>query len=134
MTRIPDSTGPTGGDGEASGATRAARERLRSERVIVEARIRSLESQHRAIVEGSRWTTDDDEHDPEGSTIAFERAAVASMSRDARNEIRELDAAQSRIENGTYGICEHCGQPIADVRLEVLPTARRCIRCTALRR
>ncbi|WP_328812689.1 TraR/DksA family transcriptional regulator [Rhodococcus sp. NBC_00297] len=111
-----------------------ARNRVAAERALTEARIVSLARQHQAIVEGSRWTTDDDEHDPEGSTIAFERAAIASMSREAREELRELDDAEMRIERGTYGQCEVCGGAISDPRLEALPTARRCIDCTSRRR
>lgn len=111
-----------------------ARAALVDARTATLRRIASLGAQHDAIVEGSRWTTDDDEHDPEGSTIAFERAAVASMSRDARDELDELDAAEQRIEDGTYGRCERCGRAIGEPRLEALPTARRCITCTSARR
>ncbi|MBY6312261.1 TraR/DksA family transcriptional regulator [Rhodococcus sp. NPDC003994] len=111
-----------------------ARTRLADARAEATARVASLEDQHRAIVEGSRWTTDDDEHDPEGSTIAFERAAVASMLRDARQDLRDLDEAEGRVDAGTYGTCEKCGREIADARLDALPAARRCIECNALRR
>lgn len=111
-----------------------ARSRVAAERAATEARIVSLARQHQTIVEGSRWTTDDDEHDPEGSTIAFERAAIASMSREARDELRELDDAELRVERGTYGVCEVCGAAIAEARLDALPTARRCIDCTSRRR
>ena len=69
----------------------------------------------------------------DGSTIAFERAAVLSLARDAEDEIRELDAAAVRVASGTYGTCERCGSPIADARLEALPAARRCIACVRMR-
>lgn len=111
-----------------------ARARIAQARAEATARVASLDEQHRGIVEGSRWTTDDDEHDPEGSTIAFERAAVASMLRDARQELRDLDEAEGRVDAGTYGLCERCGREIADVRLDALPAARRCIECNSLRR
>ncbi|MGB7363263.1 MAG: TraR/DksA C4-type zinc finger protein, partial [Rhodococcus sp. (in: high G+C Gram-positive bacteria)] len=108
--------------------------RVAAERAATVARIASLDVQHRTIVEGSRWTTDDDEHDPEGSTIAFERAAIASMIRDARDELRELDQAQDRLDRGVYGECEVCGSVIAQARLDAVPAARRCIDCTSRRR
>lgn len=107
--------------------------RIEEARSVVAARLESLRSQFAAIVEGSRWSTDDDEHDPEGSTIAFERATVASLARDAELELRELDAATERVASGTYGICERCGECIADARLDALPAARRCIRCVRAR-
>ncbi|MGU3431715.1 TraR/DksA family transcriptional regulator [Actinomycetes bacterium M1A6_2h] len=108
--------------------------RLRDQRRVVTLRIASLTAQHAAILEGSRLTTDDDEHDPEGSTIAFERATVASLLKDAQQELRELDAADRRVADGTYGVCEVCGEPIADARLEALPTARTCIAHASARR
>ncbi|GGG14023.1 DnaK suppressor protein [Rhodococcoides trifolii] len=111
-----------------------AEEHLHDQRRVVASRIASLTAQHAAILEGSRLTTDDDEHDPEGSTIAFERATVASLLKDAQQELRELDAADLRVSAGTYGICEVCGEPIADARLEALPTARTCIAHASARR
>ncbi|QCB50548.1 molecular chaperone DnaK [Rhodococcus sp. PAMC28707] len=77
--------------------------------------------------------SDDDEHDPEGSTIAFERAKVIGLARDAEDEVRELDSARERVASGSYGVCERCGSAIADPRLEALPAARRCIVCVRLR-
>lgn len=46
-----------------------------------------------------------------------------------RAEIRQIDDALSRIENGAYGLCRACGEPIDDKRLEAVPTASRCINC-----
>lgn len=107
--------------------------RIERERAVVVARLESLRAQYEAIVEGSKFTTDDDEHDPEGSTIAFERATVSSLARDAENEIRELNAAEERLAAGTYGRCDRCGALIAEPRLDALPAARRCIECVRLR-
>lgn len=107
--------------------------RIDDARAVVAARLASLRAQFAAIVAGSQWSTDDDEHDPEGSTIAFERATVLSLARDAEIELRELDAAAERVADGSYGVCERCGDPIADARLEALPAARRCIGCVRKR-
>lgn len=81
------------------------------------------------IKEASAWTSHDDEHDPEGVTIAFERAQVAGLLEMIHSELRDLDAAETRIHAGTYGQCERCGQPIGAERLEGLPATRTCIRC-----
>lgn len=107
--------------------------RIEAARATTVARLDSLRGQFDAIVAGSEWTTDDDEHDPEGSTIAFERAKVVGLAKDAENEIRELDEALVRLREGVYGICERCGTAIADVRLEALVAARRCIDCARRR-
>jgi RNA polymerase-binding transcription factor DksA len=81
------------------------------------------------IIEASAYTTNDDEHDPEGVTIAFERAQTAGLLDQARAELRALDAASERLAAGTYGTCLRCGGPIAAGRLEALPAATTCIRC-----
>ncbi|MBY4128573.1 TraR/DksA C4-type zinc finger protein [Rhodococcus fascians] len=96
-------------------------------------RLQSLRDELASVIEGSRWTTDDDEHDPEGSTIAFERAKIAALIGDAEAELRELDAAAARLAAGTYGDCDRCGTAIPAIRLEALPAARRCVQCVRLR-
>jgi DnaK suppressor protein len=96
--------------------------------------IASLTRQHERIVEGSEFTTNDDEHDPEGSTIAFEREQVSALLADARTELRALDAADERIAGGTYGTCARCGGPIGDGRLSALPAATTCVTCADRRR
>jgi RNA polymerase-binding transcription factor DksA len=45
----------------------------------------------------------------------------------AREQLDEVDAALERIDAGTYGRCERCGEPIGDARLEAIPAARFCI-------
>jgi RNA polymerase-binding protein DksA len=49
----------------------------------------------------------------------------------AQDAVTEIAAAIARLEAGTYGVCGECGDDIGAPRLEVLPTARRCIRCAA---
>jgi DnaK suppressor protein len=71
----------------------------------------------------------DDEHDPEGSTLAFERSQVDALIQQARHHLDEIDAAAARIADGTYGVCETCGRPIPADRLEARPVARTCIGC-----
>jgi DnaK suppressor protein len=50
------------------------------------------------------------------------------------DQLRDIDMAQRRIADGSYGSCTSCGQPIAAERLAARPTARTCIRCAGLRR
>jgi DnaK suppressor protein len=73
----------------------------------------------------------DDEHDPEGSTVAFERAQLAAVLDAAKGERAEIDAALTRIDAGSYGRCEVCGAAIAPERLHARPAARHCVRCAA---
>ncbi|TQF74752.1 dksa/trar family transcriptional regulator [Rhodococcus spelaei] len=109
--------------------TATARQRIAAERAEATHRIEFLTARLDDIIAGSHLTTDDDEHDPEGSTIAFDRAQVVGLLDDARRELDELTAAERRLEDGSYGVCEKCGRPIGTERLDALPAARRCIDC-----
>ncbi|WP_081830620.1 TraR/DksA family transcriptional regulator [Rhodococcus sp. UNC363MFTsu5.1] len=113
---------------ESAAAT--ARDRIAAEHTATVHRIESLTARLADILDGSELTTNDDEHDPEGSTIAFERAQVASLLDDARQELEDLDAARRRVEDGSYGVCVKCGRPIGVERLDVLPAVLRCIDCS----
>ena len=89
----------------------------------------ALEREHAAVVAASEDSNADDEHDPEGATIAFERAQLDSSIADLRAQVDQLDAALDRVAAGTYGICEVCGLPIPPERLAVRPAARTHVAC-----
>ena len=75
----------------------------------------------------------DDEHDPEGATIAFERAQLAGLLESAGDHLASLDDALDRLREGRYGTCEVCGRPIDPARLAARPAARTCITCASRR-
>ncbi len=102
---------------------------LRQERAETQRRLAGLTASFEEVVAASKDTNADDEHDPEGTTIAFERSQVGALVRQVRAHLAEIDAAQDRLAAGTYGVCERCGQPIASARLEARPAARTCIAC-----
>jgi RNA polymerase-binding protein DksA len=81
------------------------------------------------FVEAAQSVSTDDEHDPEGATIAFERQQVAALLDSAERQLAELDAAVARLDAGDYGRCAACGEPIAAERLLVRPAATHCIAC-----
>jgi DnaK suppressor protein len=112
----------------------SARERLEAERVQALASLADLTHEFRAVVGASRDTNADDEHDPEGATIAFERSQIQALIRQAEHRLAEVDAALERWEAGTYGICEVCGNPIPEQRLEARPASRVCIACAVASR
>jgi len=111
-----------------------ARARLGAERLATEQRLAGLTGTFTDIVDASQSSNADDEHDPEGATIAFERSQVGALITQARDHLAELDAADARVADGSYGICEVCGRPIAPERLEARPVARNCVKCAAGRR
>ena len=113
---------------------KAARDRLAAEREQTQARLDALQRDFQSIVSSSVSAAGgDDEHDPEGSSTAFERQHVAALIDQAREQLAEIGGALKRIENGTYGICERCGGPISPERLAARPAAVRCIACAATR-
>jgi DnaK suppressor protein len=71
----------------------------------------------------------DDEHDPEGATLAFERQHAAALLEAAREQVAALDDALRRLDEGRYGVCDRCGQPIGAERLAARPAAVTCVRC-----
>ena len=107
-------------------AVRAALAAARAETVE---RLRGLTGSFAELVAASAHSNADDEHDPEGATIAFERSQLDSLVTRARLQLAEIDAARDRLAAGRYGVCEVCGGPVAAARLEALPTARTCIAC-----
>jgi DnaK suppressor protein len=108
-----------------------AHERLQEERRLTLARRESLTSDFDDVVAASLDTNADDEHDPEGHTIAFERSQIGALVQQVRHHLAEVDAALARVDAGTYGVCERCGRAIGEPRLEALPAARTCIACAA---
>ena len=105
-------------------------ERLAAERARLEAQVASLTRTFDQVVESSELDmTADDEHDPDGSTIAFERQQVVALLDQARRRLADVDAALARRAAGSYGTCETCGRPIAPERLAARPAARTCITC-----
>jgi RNA polymerase-binding transcription factor DksA len=104
-------------------------ERIATERTRTVEQIAALQHAFDDIVAAAEDVSTDDEHDPEGHTIAWERQQTAALLASAREHLAELDLAVRRIEGGEYGRCEVCGSAIAAERLAALPTARTCVTC-----
>jgi RNA polymerase-binding transcription factor DksA len=96
-----------------------------------EDQVRALELQHDQIVAASVDSNADDEHDPEGATIAWEREQVRALLARARRSAHDLESALDRVAAGTYGVCEVCGNDIPPGRLEARPDATRCVGCSS---
>jgi RNA polymerase-binding transcription factor DksA len=98
--------------------------------------IAELEREFTAIVtsasEGSAGG--DDEHDPEGATVAFERQHIAALVAQAREHLADIDAALRKVDSGIYEICDRCGGPIGEERLAARPASLICVRCARARR
>ncbi len=111
----------------------AAHELLAAERADTLARLNGLERELAGIIESSGATSTDDEHDPEGATIAFEREHAAALLSQARQHLAQIDAALLRLADGRYGRCEECGRTIGTGRLAARPATTTCIGCASRR-
>ena len=82
------------------------------------------------IVESSKEMGQDGIQDigDEAANI-YNKQVLLSLNENERMRLQEVDESLDRIENGTYGICEECGEPIGLKRLEVRPVAKYCVPC-----
>ena len=106
---------------------------LTAERERVAASEAALVAELAAIVEASDLANLDDEHDPEGSTVGYERARVISLLDAVRSRSADLAAAAERLRTGTYGRCADCRQRIGPERLAAHPAAVACVSCVTVR-
>ena len=108
--------------------------RLKDELDALRQRSSQLTDDMAALVAASRDSNADDEHDPEGQTIAYERSQLSAVTHQTQAHLSEVEAALERVRTGTYGTCEVCLQPIDVARLEARPTARTCVHHVGTRR
>ncbi len=106
------------------------RDALLEERKRVEAAIANLHEENPGSI--SDETGDDsmyDNHLADTATVTYDRELDYTLEENSEHVLSAIDAALKRIDEGTYGICTNCGQPIAPERLEARPWATLCIDC-----
>ena len=73
----------------------------------------------------------DDEHDPEGPTLAFERSQSTAILEQTRQHFAQIESAMLRLDDGSFGVCATCGKEIPFARLEVRPYSTQCVSCAS---
>ena len=68
----------------------------------------------------------------EEATESLELERRLALEKQIREQLADVDHALQKFEEGKYGLCEGCGQPIDPARLDALPQARLCLSCKAL--
>jgi DnaK suppressor protein len=101
------------------------RERLETERGEVRRQLDDLGARPDEGIEDPEL----DEGFADAGQAAAERANLLTLVRSLRDTLRDVEQALGKMEAGTYGLCEGCGGPIGDERLEALPAARLCMTC-----
>ena len=112
------------------------REALVAARDAATTRVADLTRTVDDIVGAASMEALDDEHDPDGATVGFERAQAQALLDAARHEVGDLDEALARLDaaDPSYGRCETCRRPISVERLVAVPTARTCVACAGRHR
>ena len=106
------------------------REALLQERTRVQAAIQNLHDENPGTLsEDAGEETAYDNHLADTATETYDRELDYTLEENSEHVLAEIDAALKRIEEGTYGICTNCSEPIAVERLEALPWATLCIDC-----
>ncbi len=103
----------------------AMRKRLEEERASLVSDIDSLQ------IENENQDTDygASNHPGDDATEVFLRERNLTLRENADDMLAQVNAALERLDKGTYGICQRCGQQINPERLEALPSAAYCITC-----
>ena len=104
----------------------SVRDAIEAEHRRIADQIVDLRQSFAGIVDAAELTSTDDEHDPEGATIAYERAQVSALLRQAEEDLAALDLALERVDNGTAQTLRGLRGNIALERLLALPTTRFC--------
>ena len=128
----------TAAEGRGAGSKRAPVDRfLEEQRSLLqgerEASLRQAESLQaeadQLAEEMEPGDTQFDEESGEGGTLNVERERDLALSAQALAAVEDIDKALAKIDAGTYGTCEQCGQPIPKARLKALPYATLCVAC-----
>jgi RNA polymerase-binding transcription factor len=67
----------------------------------------------------------------EGTAEAVERMSTTATARSLSTSISDIDRALAKLGEGSYGVCDLCGGPIGEARLEALPAVSTCVTCAA---
>jgi RNA polymerase-binding protein DksA len=109
------------------------RDALRRERQRVERALENLHNENPGSVEDETGDETQDQHLGDAATAMHDRSLDYTLEDNEEHVLASIDAALSRIDEGTYGVCTNCGRPISEQRLEALPWAELCIDCARLR-
>lgn len=105
------------------------RERLENDRARLEREVETLEREgHEALSDASGENNYRD-HMADQGTATFTRELDMSLGENTRDALDSVEKALHRIDDGSYGTCERCGQQINEERLNAMPAATLCITC-----
>jgi RNA polymerase-binding transcription factor DksA len=86
-----------------------------------------LSAQISALQVGHEESLAYDENFADSGQVAAEQGENKALLNQLNEQLAEVARALAKMDDGTYGLCERCGQPISEARLEAMPATRYCI-------
>ena len=105
------------------------RKRLLEERERVQEALDYLHDESPGSIQDETQDSTADNHPGDMATVTFDRELDYTLEENEGRLLEAIDASLKRIDDGTYGMCVNCGQPIGAERLEALPWTTQCIDC-----
>jgi RNA polymerase-binding protein DksA len=102
---------------------------LLDERERVKEAIDYLHDENSGSIQDETQDSTADNHPGDMATVTFDRELDYTLEENEGRLLQAIDAALKRIDDGTYGNCVNCGQPVGAERLEALPWTTQCIGC-----
>lgn len=110
---------PGSADDARTGNGGTLRDGLETEATQLRDRIAELETEESPLAY--------DENFADSGQVAAEQGENLALAAQLREQLDDIERALTKLDDGTYGVCEVCGEPIAEARLEAIPAARFCI-------
>ena len=103
------------------------RSRLEAERARAQSSLEALQRENSGSMDDEVDESSLDNHLAETASVTHDREVDFTLEEQEQRLLAAIDAALGRLDDGTFGQCERCGQPIEEERLEALPYATLCI-------
>lgn len=110
---------PGSADDAHTGNGGTLRDGLETEATQLRDRIAELETEESPLAY--------DENFADSGQVAAEQGENLALAAQLREQLDDIERALTKLDDGTYGVCEVCGEPIAEARLAAIPAARFCI-------
>ncbi len=113
----------------SEGQVNRVRERLEKQLGDTRNDIREIDEEVRAFGADHESAEGVDNHLGDDSDIVYEQERLLTVREELSNRRQRIELALKKMDKGTWGICENCGEPIAPERLDALPFVSLCITC-----
>lgn len=107
----------------------SAKDLKRFKKTLEDSRKALLESARKTMEEESNFDTDDLPDEIDQASSEYAQSMVFRLRDREKFLLKKIDRALARIEDGSFGTCERCEEPISLKRLEARPVTTLCIRC-----